>query len=198
MEAFSVKSLKSAARRGGIVSATVLSALALAACSAGQISQTADQVAAVDGAEAQTEDDTIALRDVTVLIDDSWTNAALKFVMINQDTTATMHHLVSATVDGQAVDIDATPELDRNCSLIGDSQQGLDESLQDEAAGCIFYTATSLPNNDFAVGGSLPVTFTFDNGSVTVEAAISHPTLESGTYDRPSERNEGAQDSEEH
>ena len=59
-------SLKSASLRSGIAIVAAGSALALSACSAGQISQTANQVPAVDGGAANAEDNNITLRDVTV------------------------------------------------------------------------------------------------------------------------------------
>ena len=43
--------LKSVVRRGALATVAAASAVALAACGAGQISQTANQVAAVDGAQ---------------------------------------------------------------------------------------------------------------------------------------------------
>ena len=64
-----MQSLKSAARRGAIISVTAVSALALASCSAGHVAQTAEKVAAVDGASASTEDNKVAVRDVTILVE---------------------------------------------------------------------------------------------------------------------------------
>ena len=71
-----MKSLKSA------VSAIAASALLLAGCSAGQITQTSDQVAAVDGAGAASDNQEVAVQDVTVVLDDNG-QAALKFTAIN-------------------------------------------------------------------------------------------------------------------
>lgn len=47
-----MKSLNLAARRGALVTVAAASALALASCSAGQVTQTSSQVAAVDGNQA--------------------------------------------------------------------------------------------------------------------------------------------------
>lgn len=178
-----MKSLKSAARRGGIISAAALSALALASCSAGQITQTSSQVAAVDGAAADSEDGTVAVRDVTIQIDEDG-EAALKFTAINQDTSMNEHSLESVEVDGSPITLDPTT-LARNCVLVADSADALDSMKQSEDVGCIEYTETSLDNDDFAVGGNLPVTFTFDSGTIEVTAAISAASFEPGTYDRP-------------
>ncbi len=182
MEDTPVKSLKSAARRGGIISAAALSALALASCSAGQVTQTASQVAAVNGAEGASEDGTVAVRDVTIVLDDKG-EAALKFTAINQDTSMTEHMLKSVDVDGQSVSINAEP-LGRDCALVSDSADGLASTPQADGVGCIQYTETSLDNEDYAIGGNVPVTFTFDTGDVEVWAAVAAPQLPAGSHVR--------------
>ncbi|MDO5671148.1 MAG: hypothetical protein Q4G50_14250 [Corynebacterium sp.] len=182
MEDTQVKSLKSAARRGGIISAAALSALALASCSAGQVTQTASQVAPVNGAEANSEDGTIAVRDVTIIVDDAG-EAALKFTAINQDTSMTEHTLESISVDGNDVAFDSTT-LGRDCVLYGDSAQALENTPQSENTGCIEYTETTLANEDYAIGGNVPVTFTFDTGELEVFAAVAAPQLPAGSFSR--------------
>ena len=184
-----MKSLKSAARRGGIISAAALSALALASCSAGQVAQTASQVAPVNGAEGNSEDGTVAVRDVTIVVDEQG-EAALKFTAINQDTTMTEHTLRSIDVNGNPVSVAATP-LQRDCVLVGNSAAGLESTPQAENIGCIEYTETSLDNDDFAIGGNVPVTFTFDTGEVEVSATIAAPQLEAGTFVREADRVSG-------
>ncbi|GAB2510133.1 hypothetical protein CATRI_11430 [Corynebacterium atrinae] len=178
-----MKSLKSAARRGGIISVAALSALALASCSAGQITQTSSQVAAVDGASADSEDGTIAVRDVTIIVDEDG-QAALKFTAINQDVALVDHTLESVEVDGNPVKL-TTTSLARECALVGDSAEGLRAMPQADGVGCIDYTATSVENSDFAIGGNLPVVFSFDSGDVNVVATISAPQIESGDFVRP-------------
>jgi hypothetical protein len=176
-----VKSLKSAARRGGIISAAALSALALASCSAGQVTQTASQVAAVNGAEGTSEDGTVAVRDVTVVVDQDG-EAALKFTAVNQDTTMTEHTLESVDVDGTPVDIESAT-LARGCSLIADSAAGIEATPQSEN-GCVEYVETSLTNEDFAYAGNVPVTFTFDSGEITVDTTVAAPQLPAGSFHR--------------
>lgn len=176
-------SLKSAARRGGIASLAALSALALASCSAGQITQTSSKVTAVDGSSADSEDGTTAVRDVTIVLDEQ-NEASLKFTAINQDQSMTDHTLESVEVDGQQVDLENTDPLQTNCSLVAASEQTLSDLPQFDE-GCISYTATTLENQDFAVGGNLPVVFTFDNSSIEVQAPISllHPEAGEATRD---------------
>lgn len=182
-----MKPLKSAARRGGVVSAAALSALLLASCSAGQVTQTSDQVAAVDGASTDSEDEAVALRDVTVIVADSG-EAALKFTAINQDTNQAPHRLQSVSVNGKPVRVEQTPEIKPGCSLVADSAAGIADLNKDANAGCIDYTSTSLDNDNFAPGGNAEVQFVFDNGTVPVTATISAPNLDSGTVTRDFDR----------
>lgn len=185
MEDIDVKSLKSVARRGGAVSVAAASALLLAGCSAGQITQTSSQVAAVNGASAQTEDGSIAVRDVTVLLDESG-QAALKFTATNQDYDMREHQLQSAEVDGQAVQLGSVKPMAYNTSIVGDSADGLDAMPQADGEK-IQYVETSLDNESFAYGGNLPVTFTFDSGKIETVATVSAPTVASGQTDRQPE-----------
>lgn len=184
MEDESVLSLKSAARRGGIASLAALSALALASCSAGQITQTSSKVTAVDGASADSEDGTMAVRDVTIILDEQQDDASLKFTAINQDPSMVDHTLESVEVEGQQVDMDSTEPLQTQCSLVAASEQALSDLPQFDE-GCISYSATTLENRDFAIGGNLPVLFTFDNTTIELLAPVSmaHPEVGEATRD---------------
>ena len=157
--------------------------LALVGCSAGQITQTSNQVAAVDGASASTEDGSVAVQDVTVVLAEDG-QAALKFTATNQDTAMKDHTLKSVDVDGQNVAISGNSSIAYNCALVADSKDGLERMPQDKNDNCIEYTATTLENDDFAYGGNVPVTFNFDTGSLDVVATVSAPTLASGQVDR--------------
>lgn len=157
--------------------------LALVGCSAGQITQTSNQVAAVDGASASTEDGSVAVQDVTVVLAEDG-QAALKFTVTNQDTAMKDHTLKSVDVDGQNVTISGNSSIAYNCALVADSKDGLERMPQDKNDNCIEYTATTLANDDFAYGGNVPVTFNFDTGSLDVVATVSAPTLASGQVDR--------------
>ena len=174
-----VKSLKRVAAAAVAGCAT----LALVGCSAGQITQTSNQVAAVDGASASTEDGSVAVQDVTVVLAEDG-QAALKFTATNQDTSMKDHTLKSVDVDGQNVTISGNSSIAYNCALVADSKDGLERMPQDKNDNCIEYTATALANDDFAYGGNVPVTFNFDTGSLDVVATVSAPTLASGQVDR--------------
>ena len=184
-----MQSLKSAARRGAIISVTAVSALALASCSAGQVTQTADKVAAVDGASASTDDNKVAVRDVTILVEPDG-SAALKFSAVNQGYDTDVISLESVEVDGQRVEMDKAQPLHRDQSIIADSQKNLDATTQQDSES-VQYIATKLKNDDFGYAGDRPVTFEFSNGSIDVNATIAATQMQSGEFDRDVESSEG-------
>ncbi|MHC9584174.1 hypothetical protein ACQQ62_05900 [Corynebacterium diphtheriae] len=182
MEDVHVKSLKSAARRGAMISVAAASALALVSCSAGQITQTSDQVAAVDGSEVDNANGTIALRDVTISLTEQG-QAGVKFTAINQDNSNKEHVLKSITVDGTKASIDGDTKLASDCSIVGGIKAEISQ-LTEPKAGCITHVITSVENKGLAVGGSKNVVFSFDSGDIALDATIAAPVLESGQHDR--------------
>lgn len=174
-------SLKSVVRRGGTMSAAALAALTLAACSAGHITQTSSQVATVDGQSANSENGELSVRDVTITVDDN--AAALKFTATNQDPSMKAHTLESISVDGTQVSVGSLEPIESGCSVFGDSAMALKEVPQAEKA-CIQYIETTLENDDFAPGGSREVSFVFDSGTITVDAAVAAAPLVTGEHDR--------------
>ena len=184
-----MQSLKSAARRGAIISVTAVSALALASCSAGQVAQTAEKVAAVDGASASTDDNKVAVRDVTILVEPDG-SAALKFTAVNQGYDTDVISLESVEVDGQRVEMDKARPLHRDQSIIADSQKNLDATTQQDSES-VQYIATKLKNDDYGYAGDRPVTFEFSNGSIDVDATIAATQMQSGEFDRDVESSEG-------
>ncbi len=177
-----MKSLKSAARRGAMISVAAASALALASCSAGQITQTSDQVAAVDGSEIDNANGTIVLRDVTISLTEQG-QAGVKFTAINQDNSNKEHVLKSITVDGTKATIDGDTKLASDCSIVGGIKAEISQ-LTEPKAGCITHVITSVENKGLAVGGSKNVVFSFDSGDIALDATIAAPVLESGQHDR--------------
>ncbi|MBG9263088.1 hypothetical protein NY035_07720 [Corynebacterium diphtheriae bv. mitis] len=182
MEDVHVKSLKSAARRGAMISVAAASALALTSCSAGQITQTSDQVAAVDGSEIDNANGTIALRDVTISLTEQG-QAGVKFTAINQDNSNKEHVLKSITVDGTKATIDGDTKLASDCSIVGGIKAEMSR-LTEPKSGCITHVITSVENKGLAVGGSKNVVFSFDSGDIALDATIAAPVLESGQHDR--------------
>mgnify|MGYP001758710581 FL=1 len=162
--------------------AAIACAMVLAGCSAGQITQTADQVAAVDGATAFTEDGAVSVQDVTLILTEDG-QAALKFVATNQDTSMKDHTLQSVSVAGTPVNLGVSKPVTYNCSLVSDSAEGLNRIPQSDDP-CMQYVPNTVVNKDFAFAGNVPVSFTFDNSTVEVDATVSAPNLVSGQEDR--------------
>ena len=177
-----MKSLKPVAA----ASAIAASALLLASCSAGQITQTSSQVAAVDGASTASANGEVSVQDVTILLAEDG-QAALKFTAVNQDRSLKPHRLVSATVDGQDVTLSPAPkEIASECSVVGTSAEEV-ETYPQASSDCIQYVETSVENTGFAYGGTFPVSFTFDAGTIDLEATVSAPLLKSGESERSPE-----------
>lgn len=186
-----MKSLKSAARRGAVISATALSALALASCSAGQVTQTTDKVIAVDGAHAATEDGNVSVQDVTILLEPETGEAALKFTAVNSGYGKDKVTLKSVDVDGQSVPVAGVQPIGRDESIVANSAANLEATPQNPALESIQYLPTTLQNDDFGFAGTRPVTFTFSNGTVKVDAPISASPLTSGKFNRDAKNAEG-------
>lgn len=186
-----MQSLKSAARCGAIMSVTALSALALASCSAGHVAQTAEKVIAVDGASASSEDGKVAVRDVTIQVEPDTGETSLKFVAVNQGYKVDDVTLESVSVDGQDVPLEGVKPLPRDHALYADSQANLERLPKDGKDKNITYVTTSLENEDYGFGGSRPVTFTFNTGTIEVDATVSASPLQSGDFDRDPQSTEG-------
>ncbi|GAB3945788.1 hypothetical protein GCM10028828_16540 [Corynebacterium tapiri] len=181
-----MKSQKSALRRGGFAVAAALSAVALAACSAGQISQTAQKVSAVDGAHGGDRAQGVSVTDVTVLVDTKTGEAAVDFVATNQDPSGKAYTLQDVSVDGNKVNLGDVKPIEEGCALIGDTDENLKENPTDKGADCTHYTATSVKNGNFAYGGNVPVEFKFAElgEPIVVDATVSAPTLPAGQVPR--------------
>lgn len=189
MEDHIVKSQKSKVARGILTLAAAGAALTLTACSAGQITQTSNQVAAVNGVEAEVGN--IALRDVSIVIDDK--NAlAVKFTAGNVEERGENITLNSITVDGKAVSLSGSKDVLAGGSLIGDSADAI-KNYQVESAKTahLTYTATSLSGvSDVFIGGQKEVEFTFSTGSVTVNApVVAYTTTQGGELHRDEKAN---------
>ena len=99
--------------------------------------------------------------------------------------------LESVSVDGQDVVIEGATPIARDQALYGDSATNLENLPKDEKDNNITYVTTSLDNDGFAFGGSRPVTFTFNTGTIEVDATVSASPLEAGKFDRDPESEEG-------
>ncbi|WP_293769004.1 hypothetical protein [uncultured Corynebacterium sp.] len=185
-----MKSLKSAARRGVVISAAAMSALALAACSAGQVTQTSQKVVAVDGSHASTEDGAVTVADVTILVEPNTGEAALKFTAVNKGYAEGDVTLKSIDVDGQSVSVSGVQPIGREESIVADSEGNLKELAQAKME-TIQYLPTTLQNEDYGYAGTRPVTFTFSNGTVEVDAPVAAAPFKSGEQNRDVQSVEG-------
>ncbi|WP_448852786.1 hypothetical protein [Corynebacterium sp. 335C] len=158
--------LSSAIRRGALATVAAGAAVALTACSAGQLTQTADQVAAVDGARNSSEavPGGVAVRDSQVVFDDSEANAgaALKFTAVNQERSGEVYTLDSVNVEGigdvQLTRVAETPTyaaaaqgegaiLPRDCSIVVDSPRSIETMtpMADQNPACIAWFTAEIP-----------------------------------------------------
>jgi hypothetical protein len=164
-----VKNRKPAARRLLAVTAGC-AALALSACGAGQVSQTANQVAAVNGTNGELGD--AVVRDVTLVTQED-NSVALKFNASNQGIDGEDITLQSVSVQDASVDLGKSVTLAPECSVVADSSAAIAEmNPSDATVGCTQYLETTVEGENFYNGAARTVTFTFDNGDVEVNAPI--------------------------
>jgi len=159
-------------RRLLLVLATT-TALALSGCASGQISQTADQVAAIDGANGSVGP--IGVRDVLLAPteDNSWpagSDIPVRLWLTNSAVTADT--LSSASSPGAA-----------SVTVDGDGKVGAQSRVRVDEDTELTVTVTGL-KDELQTGHSLPVTFVFTTaGSITVNVPIEMPA-ERGTEPR--------------
>lgn len=157
-----------------IVAVLGAASLGLTACGAGQISQTADQVAAVDGASGQTEDAAVYVRDVTVLVNDS-NQASLKFTAMNDEKKAGEAVVLQGVkVENTPVNVAANPHIGSGCSLvINTPRQNEVQPSASHDAMCAEYGIATVADPGAVPGQQRTVTFSFSNGDITVNAPVS-------------------------
>ncbi len=165
-----MKIRKSATRR--VLAATAgCAALALTACSAGQISQTANQVAAVNGTNGDLGD--ASVRDVTLITQED-NSVALKFNASNTGFDGEDITLDGISVQDADIEFDGPKTLSPECTLVADSQDALD-SMNPEGvqSGCTEYLATVVDGEEFYSGAARNVTFEFSNGDIEINAPVT-------------------------
>ncbi|MCX5043257.1 hypothetical protein OG921_08755 [Aldersonia sp. NBC_00410] len=155
-------------------------ALALSGCGSGQISQTATQVASVNGNFANVGD--ISLRNVHVAYpnSDEYTNskggtAALAFVAIN-NSPATPDRLTKLSTDAGKVTIipEGATDIAPKHALIAEATGTTvtDEERTTEGNTAIRVEISDLEKN-LTPGLTIPVTFDFEqSGAVTVQVPV--------------------------
>lgn len=175
-----MKNRKPAARQMLAVTAGC-AALALSACSAGQISQTANQVPAVNGNSGQLGD--AVVHDVTLITQED-NSVALKFNASNEAIQENNVTLEGIEVEDASVDFGSDLTIEPNCSVVADSQEAIDRMNPDDVdLNCTEYLATTVTGDNFYTGSAREVTFRFNGGDLEVNAPITAWYAEAGhTY----------------
>lgn len=177
-----MKHLKSPAARGALALVAGSAALALTACGAGQISQTANQVPVVNGTSGAVGD--AEVRDVSLIIQED-SSVALKFNASNKAIKDEPVVLKEVKIDDATLNLSGETTLDARCNLVVDSAQSLKSMQADQNKdSCTQYHASTVTGSDFYPGASRGVTFTFNEGTVKVDAPVTAFYPESGTLNR--------------
>lgn len=179
-----MKSFTSVARRGAIFATAALSALALTACSAGQITQTDTQVAAVNGADVSTSAEGLVLRDATVIVDKD-NKASLKFTVVNNDPKTVSYNLLSVMVNGKSVDLpsDLTTTVPAGGTMVVAPKSDL-ENIPKSDSKIASYGTIDLDNQGFAHGGAVDFEINFDKASGKGQIPVAGSQLKSGEHTR--------------
>lgn len=174
-------------RRTALVVLAVGAALGASACGAGQTSQTANQMAAVDGGSGQAGD--IHVSDFQIVLPEGGEGEA-KVGFVVSYTGSGFGEPVSldrVEVDGQQVQVEAGKPLERGCSLVVSVQENAQPVGGDTV--CIEQSKATLSGADeLKLSQSVPATLSFSNGDeVELRAGVVAETPGPGEYTRPSE-----------
>ncbi|KXP02382.1 hypothetical protein HWD35_16945 [Tsukamurella tyrosinosolvens] len=167
---------------GALLAAGAL--LSVSACGAGQISQTANQVAAINGANQTFVDQKIALSDVHVLFPVSGSQGKLAFVLTNLNPHQADKLKGISDEKGRFATISGDTTLAANGSLYGTAPAGSDT----KAAGITRLTVSVPVDANWRPGltnklwfhlekaGSLPIDVPIDAGAAPASVAGITPT----------------------
>ena len=173
-------------RRTALVVLAVGTAVGMSACGAGQISQTAGQVAAVDGGQGSAGE--LYVNDLVVVLPETG-EARLGFVA--SFTGTGMGESISLDrleIDGIEAQIGESQPLERGCSLIVSAAEDA-EPVPGGDDLCVERTTATLPGaDDLQIGTSVPATVSFSNGDqIEMAAAVIAEVPASDEYTRPVE-----------
>jgi copper(I)-binding protein len=169
------------ALRAATMGVLLLSPVALSACSAGQVTQTADQQRDKVGAQAEVGD--IQLRAVEFAyprggIYEDGDDAELRMVIVNEGNTPDTLTDISGEGFGD-VEIDDNTTTSNGSSGSG---SGSASEIEIPAAGSVFVDGDAITidltdlDQSLTTGQGLELTFTFENaGEVTVPVPVSTP-----------------------
>ena len=174
-------------RRTALVVLAVGTALGASACSAGQTSQTASQVAAVDGGRGEAGE--LTVNDLQVIVDEENAEARVGFAVsltgYGFDESVSID---SVEIDGMPVQLGATQPMERGCTIVFDAREDA-EPGQAEGDICLERAVATLPGSeDLRMGTSVPATLSFSNGDqIETNAAVMGSIVEAGDYTRPAD-----------
>ena len=167
------------ARVAALVAGGLIGAVALAGCSAGQVSQTAVQQSAVDGNQAVINN--VALRNVRIQAlqtgDFLRPGATLDLVLVvvNQSPDVT-DKLVGITTDIGKVTVTGDPTLPAGGTLFVGAPNGQNQKAVDAVEDAAAVKATVALAKPITNGPNYNFTFDFEKaGRVTVAVPISAP-----------------------
>lgn len=174
-------------RRSALVVLAVGAALGVSACGGGQISQTANQVAAVDGGYGTVGD--VHVNDFRVELPENGGEAKVGFaVAFTGSGFGEPISIERVEVDGQQVQIEGDEPLERGCTFVASLEDEAPEVPEDESF-CVTHGSATLPSaDDLVVSNSVPATLTFSNGDeLEIPVGVVAETPEPGEYTRPAE-----------
>lgn len=183
----------------GTVGALALAGmLALSGCGSGQLSQTSEEGAAVNGAGAQQGD--VVIRDMQIVYPQRPASpdslyprggsAPLRFGIVNEGPVADRLVKVSSPI-ASAVTVNGDASLPQNILLVGGSEGGTAPS----GVRPITIELTGL-TQPIRAGVSVPVTLTFERaGTTTVQAPVGAPP-EGGSGSEPEREDSEAEGAE--
>jgi hypothetical protein len=167
------------ARVAALAAGGLIGAVALAGCSAGQVSQTATQQSAVDGNQAVINN--VALRNVRIQALQTGdflrpgATVDLVLVVINQSPDVT-DKLVGITTDIGKVTVTGDPTLPAGGTLFVGAPNGQNQKAVDAVEDADSVKATVTLAKPITNGPNYKFTFDFEKaGSVSVAVPISAP-----------------------
>lgn len=174
-----MNSQTSTAVRGAIALIAAGSAVALTACSAGQISQTNQKVPAVNGVAAQVNN--IDVRDATVVLSPSG-EMGVKFTVGNNADGGRIVTLKSVTIRNQPVTLNGPLTIAPDCNLVADIPSEIKRMTQEFGAStCPSYVSASFTGlKDLFPGGQENLKLQFDSTSIDISAPVAALTPEAG------------------
>jgi hypothetical protein len=164
------------------VAGTAAAVVLLGGCSAGQITQTATQVPAVNGAEGHVGP--ITVRDVQLGATpqgqhyySQGASAPLIATIANAGTKDdALVSVTSPQFGGAKIEGDKAVLSGHSIASGDDSDDQTAPPAAEQAPGTVKITLNGCKNPALRPGITVPVTFTFSSGSVTVQAPIGAPS----------------------